>query len=68
MTIREACNQIILYNKTQLHKNPVQIHNMEYLCNNTYTLEAEEILQKASESILNMTCKAVIENGVIVIN
>lgn len=68
MTIREACNQIILYNKTQRHKNPVQIHNMEYPYNNTYTLEAEEILQKASEAVLNMTCKAVIENGVIVIN
>lgn len=68
MTIREACNQIIAYNKTQLHKNPVQIYHMEYSCNNTYTLEAEEILQKASETVLNMTCKAVIENGIIVIN
>lgn len=68
MTIREACNQIIAYNKTQLHKNSVQIHHMEYSCNNTYTLEAEEILQKASETVLNMTCKAVIENGIIVIN
>lgn len=67
MTIREACYKIIEHNKTQIHKNPVQMHFMSHIYRNTYVIPAENLLEKASDELLNTNCNASIEHGVIVI-
>lgn len=66
MMLYAACIKIIEHNKTIVHNNPAQIHNMKY--DTYFVIDAEEILEKASDSILNIECNADPETGVIVID